>query len=120
MHVHADVDKMLISDKVFAAWLTRHSPAAAHGIPLIAEDNKQMTGTYAMLDARGRFFSNASGGHIYGPSGFDVGFDAAWATMAGGFDAAGFEERGGVYEWSPGAEEEAAAWLEAAQDAAGG
>jgi hypothetical protein len=100
----ADVSELLISEEAFQAWLERHAPATASGITIVAEDNSQMTGTYAMLDARGRFFSNATGAHVYGPSGFEVGFQQAWDAVAGdGFDAEGFRERGGAYEWSAGA-----------------
>ena len=107
------MSKLLLSDAAFEGWLKRHERAAAGGITIVPENNSQMTGTYAMLDARGHFFSNASGAHEYGPSGFDVGFDVAWDAVAedGGFDAAGFAERGGAYEWSPGARERAAAQL---------
>ena len=34
---------------------------ADEGIDMVPERNEQMTGTYVMLDARGRFFSNADG-----------------------------------------------------------
>ena len=42
------------------------------GITVVPETNELMTGSYGMLDARGRFFSNASGAHAYGPSIFEA------------------------------------------------
>lgn len=105
---HAGVEELLISDQQFKAWVDRHAAAAAAAhITLVAEHNDQMRGTYAMLDARGRFFSNAQGRHEYGPSGFNVGFANAWHAVAPDFDAAGFAERGGAYEWAPGAMQQA-------------
>lgn len=97
--------KLLISDGQFSEWLARHRAVEAAGIPLVPERNEQMRGTYAMLDARGRFFTNAGGAHAYGATGFEHGFAHAWQSVAsdGGFDAQGFAERGGAYEWAPGA-----------------
>ena len=163
------VGPLLISATEFEGWVARQRAAlaaaggAAAAVPLVAESNAEMRGSYAMLDAgcrcgplgggcspggagprRGRapaaparsrlpaasfdrappgpppvhpapraaparFFTNASGGHEYGPGIFqrspagDVA--AAWAGVAAaGFSAAKFGARGGVYEWGQGRE----------------
>lgn len=115
----ADVSGMLISDQEFKDWVARHQHVEASGIPLVPESNEQMRGTYAMMDARGRFFSNATGAHAYGPSLFDVGVGPAWRAVEGAFDVAGFEERGGAYEWADGARSAAYVWIDGAQARAG-
>jgi radical S-adenosyl methionine domain-containing protein 2 len=111
----ADVMNITISDKQFARWVARHEGVRICGIDLVPEDNEHMTGTYALLDSRGRFFSNSTGSHVYGPSGFEVGWRAAWEPVAAAFDAEGFRSRGGAYEWSQGATEGATRWLDAQQ-----
>lgn len=59
--IHADVKSLDVSDKEFEDWVTRHEHVRDAGIDLVPERNEQMTGTYVMLDARGRFFTNADG-----------------------------------------------------------
>ena len=50
------------------------------------------------MDALGRFYSNTSGGHSYGPSVFKVGVDEAWAQND--FIKERFVAREGEYDWS--------------------
>ena len=57
-----------------------------------------MRGSYAMLDALGRFYSNTEGGHTYGPSILDVGVMRAWEENC--FLEDRFHDRGGIYEWN--------------------
>ena len=57
-----------------------------------------MRGSYAMLDAFGRFYSNTSGGHVYGPSILVVDVLEAWAQNE--FLVERFEAREGEYDWS--------------------
>lgn len=56
-----------------------------------------------------RFFSNASGAHVYGRPIFDGeggqgDVAAAWASVSagGGFSGNKFAARGGVYDWGQG------------------
>lgn len=112
---------------------------AAPLVPLVAEGNDEMRGTYCMLDAYCRFYGNTSGAHDYGPSllsftngefeggasnknagegGGGAAARAAWAAVRGQWSAAGFVARGGVYDFGQGAE--AAAATEARWAAAGG
>eukprot|EP00887_Chlorella_sp_A99_P004942 scaffold4.g4942.t1 len=133
----ARVDELLISGAEFERWVARHgaalaAAAAASGtppIPLVAERNEAMRGSYAMLDApAGQFFSNATGTHVYGPPIFqaDAGAAgavlAAWAGVQSSFDAGKYLQRGGLYDWGHGANAHAAQlerWLGGVQRSAG-
>ena len=75
----------------------RHEELHDEGLGPIHEDNKAMTGTYLMMDALGRFFSNKTGSHSYTDSILDVGMDAALVQL--GWDIEGFIARQGIYEW---------------------
>ena len=68
-------------------WVDRHSHIEEIGIQFVPESNDLMRGSYAMMDAIGRFYSNADGGHRYGPSVIEVGVQQAWE------DICFFEER---------------------------
>ena len=92
-----DVDDLLITEKDFNNWLSRHEKVAEQGIQFVPESNDLMRGSYAMMDALGRFYSNVDGGHSYGPSVLDVGVKEAWSQNC--FLEDKFNERGGVYEW---------------------
>lgn len=92
-----DVDDLLITEEAFNEWLSRHEKVASQGIQFVPESNDLMRGSYAMMDALGRFYSNVEGGHSYGPSVLDVGVKEAWSQNC--FLEDKFNERGGVYEW---------------------
>ena len=92
-----DVDELLLDDGEFQTWVDRHASVAESGIQFVPESNDLMRGSYAMLDALGRFYSNASGGHEYGPSILDVGVNKAWQENV--FIEERFNSRGGVYDW---------------------
>ena len=93
-----DVDELLLDDGEFQSWVDRHSPIAEEGIQFVPESNELMRGSYAMMDALGRFYSNVDGGHKYGPSILDVGVLQAWEQNC--FIEERFFDRGGLYEWS--------------------
>eukprot|EP00775_Hariotina_reticulata_P002283 gene2283-2594_t len=97
------VEPLLITGAEFRAWVSRHRAVVeSAGVPLVAEENDNMLGTYAMLDADNRFYTNASGRHEYGPSIFEVegGVAEAWAAVAGpAFQPKRFLEREGLYHW---------------------
>jgi hypothetical protein len=114
--VTADVDALLVSNAQFERWVMRHERVRKAGIVMVPERNDQMTGTYAMMDARGSFFNNTTGEHEYGPSGFVVGWESAWQAVAPNFDAEGFLELGGAYDWSQGAGARASEQLRANRD----
>ena len=93
-----DVDDMLLEEDDFNSWVERHRWVAEEGIQFVPESNELMRGSYAMLDALGRFYSNTEGGHTYGPSILDVGVMRAWEENC--FLEDRFYERGGIYEWN--------------------
>ena len=95
-----DVDDILLDKGEFDTWVKRHEWLANEGIQFVPESNDLMRGSYAMLDALGRFYSNTEGGHTYGPSILDVGVREAWKQNC--FFEDRFHDRGGVYEWSSG------------------
>jgi hypothetical protein len=88
---------MTISDKQFNAWVERHQNNKKEEITMICEHNDLMRGSYAMMDALGRFYSNTSGGHLYGPSVFEKGVLSAWEQNE--FREENFQSRGGQYDW---------------------
>jgi len=93
------VASMAVSPAEFAQWVDRHRDLDAEGLGPIAEDNGDLTGTYLMLDALGRFFHNKFGEHVYTDSLLDVG---VWeAVRQVGWDTEGFLARDGIYPWSP-------------------
>lgn len=91
------VEPLLISKQAFDAYVARHRELDAEGIGPVAEDNQALTGTYLMLDALGRLFSNKTGGHVYTASVLDVGVWEALRQV--GWDVEGFSRRGGIYGW---------------------
>lgn len=95
-----DVEPLLLREGEFQTWVERHAHVAEHGIQFVPESNDLMRGSYAMMDALGRFYSNIDGGHSYGPSILDVGVLNAWEKNC--FLEDRFHERGGVYEWNDG------------------
>jgi radical S-adenosyl methionine domain-containing protein 2 len=95
-----DVEPLLLEDGEFATWVDRHAWVAEQGIQFVPESNEMMRGSYAMLDAIGRFYTNVDGGHSYGPSILDVGVNRAWDENR--FLEERFINRGGLYEWGSG------------------
>jgi radical S-adenosyl methionine domain-containing protein 2 len=93
-----EVDDMLLEEDEFNSWVERHKWVADEGIQFVPESNELMRGSYAMLDALGRFYSNTEGGHTYGPSILDVGVMRAWEENC--FLEDRFHDRGGIYEWN--------------------
>lgn len=91
------VEPLLITPDQFQAFVYRHRRLAPHGITVAAESNEDMTGSYAMIDPLGRFFTNVGGRYAYSPPILEVGVAAAFNAVA--FDPARFDARGGRYDW---------------------
>lgn len=91
------VEPLLCSDEQFAGFVARHRHLDSAGTVVVAEDNDDMRGSYAMVDPAGRFFDNASGGHRYTSPILQVGLDAAWAQTS--FSMERFIRRGGDYDF---------------------
>lgn len=92
-----EIDDMIITKSEFNQWKNRHADVKSSGIDVVFEDNELMRGSYAMLDALGRFYSNSEGGHQYGVSILEEGVLEAWLENC--FYESKFLERGGEYEW---------------------
>lgn len=94
----AKIDDLLISRENFRRWVNRHEEVRDHEISFIAEDNDLMRGSYAMLDALGRFYDSSSGGHRYSRESILVsGVEKAWGEVS--FDLIKFTLREGDYDW---------------------
>lgn len=91
------VEPLLISAEDFMAFVDRHRGVAAHGVTVAAETNEDMTGSYAMIDPLGRFFSNVDGRYLYSPPILEVGVASAFRAVT--FDPGRFVARGGRYDW---------------------
>lgn len=91
------VEPLLVTDEQFAAFVRRHESLAAEGAMVVPESNHDMTGSYAMIDPLGRFFSNVGGRHSYSPPILEGGVATAFGSI--GFDAERFDARGGRYDW---------------------
>ena len=91
------VESLLVTQREFEDYVARHQELTSEGIGPVAEGNRDMTGTYLMLDPLGRFFQNRNGHHVYTDSLLDVG---VWeAVRQVGWDTEGFLARGGLYDW---------------------
>jgi radical S-adenosyl methionine domain-containing protein 2 len=93
------VDDLLISSTEFEAFVTRHHHLREKGIELAVETNEDMTGSYAMIDPLGRFFSNVSSRYVYSDPILKVGVNTAFSQIA--FSERKFLDRGGSYAWRP-------------------
>jgi radical S-adenosyl methionine domain-containing protein 2 len=91
------VEPLLITGNQFRDFVDRHRAIEANGLTIAAESNDDMTGSYAMIDPLGRFFSNVGGRHVYSLPILQVGVDCAFKGVQ--FDAARFAARGGRYDW---------------------
>jgi len=91
------IQNLPLGEGDFERWCSRHAWVADHGIQFVPESNDLMRGSYAMMDALGRFYSNTKGHHEYGPSVLEVGVAKAWKYTD--FSEKLFHERGGLYDW---------------------
>ena len=96
------VEPLMISAREFAEYVERHRTnlIGRHEIQIVAEDNSDMLGTYAMIDPQGLAYTNMGGRYRYSTSSVaEVGFAEAWAEVSGGFCESGFISRGGNWDW---------------------
>lgn len=64
---------------------------------MVYESNDLMTGSYLLIDPRGRFFENTAGTHTYSDPILEVGVERALTQINLKRDK--FLERGGIYQW---------------------
>lgn len=96
------VEPLLISPNHFEDYMTlnRRSLQDFQEINIVAEDNEDMLGTYAMIDPQGRAYTNKNGRYLYSKkSCVEVGFSDAWNEVVSGFSETRFSERGGDWDW---------------------
>lgn len=89
------IEPLLCPSEAFAGFVDRHSELDREGIAVVAEDNEDMRGSYAMVDPAGRFFDNVQGGYRYTSPILHAGVEAAWSEVA--FSMQRFLDRGGDY-----------------------
>ena len=90
------IDEMAISSLEFELFVSKHRISSENTI-LVPESNKQMQGSYAMVDPAGRFFDNAKGYHHYSSPILEVGVSEALKEVQ--YDFQKFTMRGGIYDW---------------------
>ena len=97
------VEPLLIDEDQFNQYMSRHR-SLLHGLEgcqIVAEDNGDMLGTYAMIDPQGMAYTNLHGRYHYSKkSVVDIGFSDAWAQVMDGFSQKRFIDRGGEWDWS--------------------
>ena len=96
------VEPLLISPNHFEDYMTLHRRSLQdfQEINIVAEDNEDMLGTYAMIDPQGRAYTNKNGRYLYSKkSCVEVGFSDAWNEVVSGFSETRFSERGGDWDW---------------------
>jgi len=92
------VAPLMVTEPEFARYVARHRELDTEGLGPVAESTRDLTGSYLMLDALGRFFSNRTGGHVYTESLLSVGVWEALRQVE--WDVAGFMSRSGIYDWA--------------------
>ena len=96
------VEPLLISQEQFEEYMARHRGSLHDfdGIQIVAEDNEDMLGTYAMIDPQGMAYTNLNGRYHYSNQSIvDIGFIESWKQVMVGFSQSNFEKRGGLWKW---------------------
>jgi radical S-adenosyl methionine domain-containing protein 2 len=100
LHIRGQNDKgfddFSITNEEFDRFVERQKAGLRDSsILVVPEDNRLMTGSYAMVDPQGRFFDDIDGTHRYGRPILEVGLQQAWEDIRFNLDR--FVERGGQY-----------------------
>ena len=67
---------------------------------MVPENNEAMLGTYAMIDALGRVYTNKNGFYLYSEGVVqNDGFASCWNEVSPGFCHDAFDARGGEWDW---------------------
>jgi len=93
---------LLVTSRQFDDYVSRHKSSLKNldRIQIVAEDNEDMLGTYAMIDPQGRAYTNLHGRYSYSKqSAIEIGFQKAWEQVFEGFSITRFENRGGEWDW---------------------
>ncbi len=90
------VDRFTIKLHEFNHFVKTHS-TLTNKLTIVAETNRNMRGSYVMVDPAGRFFDNTLGKHNYSEPILNVGVASALADVDFSYDK--FIDRGGQYNW---------------------
>ena len=85
-------DDVSVTDGEFASFVERHREVPM----MVAEDNEAMTGSYVMIDPKGRAYTNWEGRHAFGPLVQSFGLMKS-LEVAGGCSYERFLRRGGAH-----------------------
>lgn len=91
------IGSISVTREEFSHFQLKNSGVIDHGIEMVVEDNHHMTGSYIMIDPRGRFFDNVMGTHRYSSSILHDGVQSALSEIQA--DPARFMDRGGSYRF---------------------
>ena len=97
-----NVGNLLIMGNHFHSYVDRHKTSLKDlsDLQIVAEDNADMLGTYAMIDPLGMAYTNQNGSYLFSDrSSVEIGFAEAWGQVMEGFSEIGFKKRGGNWEW---------------------
>lgn len=91
------ISEFVIQPEQFDRYVQRNQGVEAHGIKVVTEDNRLMTGSYIMVDPSGRFFDNTKGKHTYSSKPIhEVGVSKALGDVT--IYPERFDQRGGRYD----------------------
>jgi len=95
------VEALLVSDNLFESYISRHQSSLQNSpVDVVPENNDAMLGTYAMIDALGRVYTNKDGFYLYSDSKIqESGFITCWSQVCSGFSQEAFDARGGEWDW---------------------
>ena len=91
----ARIDEMRVTADEFQRYVESNRTVEDSGIAVVPESNELMTGSYVMVDPRGRFFDNAQGCYSYSRPILEVGIAEALDDVV--VHVGRFEKRGGIY-----------------------
>ena len=91
LHIIGENDSAVsngVGAEEFRNFVTRHKKILEDTeIGIISEENREMLGSYAMIDPTGKAYTNISGRYHYSSLPIhEVGFLVAWADVCDGFD----------------------------------
>lgn len=91
------ISEFVVTPGQFDGYIQRNRSVEAHGIKVVTEDNRLMTGSYIMVDPSGRFFDNTKGEHTYSSEPIhEVGVSKALGDVT--IYPERFAQRGGRYD----------------------
>lgn len=86
-------DEIKVSDEEFTAFIDKHR----HNTCIVPESNELMTGSYLLIDPKGRLFENSQGKHTYSSPLQHNDIDKCLSEIS--LNRHTFIKRGGIYNW---------------------